>query len=645
VIGLLLFLGTLGVGAQFHLIPSIVATVNALTMWFGAIGWKLTSALASFGAMLGVTLGNSTNAWQTFQGKPFVTVSPNAGVAGGPPNNGADYGPDTFGSTTLGIQEALNSGQPVKLLPGTFSGMTTTISLPSNSWLVGSGWNTIIQSVASGSPIYTVEAMGVSNVHVQDICFDAHSSTSASPLLLNSTSAVTSQIYIQRCKFINYPKYWYINFNANGLSSSSFPNYYTQDVTIENCWFDVVSVGGSGYNEMLNFCSSQRSVFRNNTIYINTASNLPSTIVLVYASAQETTLEGNIFSYHTTGGGNSIALNNCIDCTIRDNTFWVDSTLNSSGPIIIQMSTGAQRIHVIGNRTNCFPGTNFTTNKSPISNFIEIVYQAGPCAYGSPTNGPDGNYSQTSGYVDFVTIEDNYIIGVGSFINFLPSGNTYYVFTQLTIRGNVVAAIRGFVIMGTPVSGACGSAFVEGNTDISDLLAGASNCGSATTGSLDWCTFQGQSGAIIASVTIKGNRFASTTRANSHGAVGVFYVGQASVEGNYLGAGSGAGSTSVYFNYGNCTTMSAQDNGNYNPQGFAVTTPGVPTTGNGYTNAFPFSVRIYFLTASSATFTITDPSSHTSSAIPAVAGMSVTLDVGAKITPTYSSLTWEFYGT
>ncbi|MGP8144717.1 MAG: hypothetical protein ACLQC7_03410, partial [Thermoplasmata archaeon] len=39
---------------------------------------------------------------------PFVTVSPVGLAAGFVPNNGANFGPDTSGTSTGGIQEALN---------------------------------------------------------------------------------------------------------------------------------------------------------------------------------------------------------------------------------------------------------------------------------------------------------------------------------------------------------------------------------------------------------------------------------------------------------------------------------------------------------------------------------------------------------
>ena len=60
--------------------------------------------------------------WANLNGKPTYTVSP---VNGTFPNNGADYGPSTAGTVTVGINEAILAvaaagGGTVYLLPGTF---------------------------------------------------------------------------------------------------------------------------------------------------------------------------------------------------------------------------------------------------------------------------------------------------------------------------------------------------------------------------------------------------------------------------------------------------------------------------------------------------------------------------------------------
>jgi hypothetical protein len=99
--------------------------------------------------------------WWSLSGKPYVTVSPVGLAAGFEFNNGADFGPDTPGTQTSGIQEAVNSVNqgvenpatplPICLLSGLFKTYTDII-LPytSNLTLAGSE-GTYIQAQASGT--------------------------------------------------------------------------------------------------------------------------------------------------------------------------------------------------------------------------------------------------------------------------------------------------------------------------------------------------------------------------------------------------------------------------------------------------------------------------------------------------------------
>lgn len=102
------------------------------------------------------------HSWSQFPPSiPWVAVSPTGLATGaGSPNNGCPYGPDTPGTSTCGIQEAIN-GLPactvsdktgtltgrsgyVFLLPGVFS-MTGTVSIPPGAITIqGSGWSSWI---------------------------------------------------------------------------------------------------------------------------------------------------------------------------------------------------------------------------------------------------------------------------------------------------------------------------------------------------------------------------------------------------------------------------------------------------------------------------------------------------------------------
>lgn len=117
---------------------------------------------------MAIVLPLSTNRelfWSSIHARPFKLVSPN-GIANGKttiPNDGADYGPDTPGTTTSGIQEAVNATILlygtcyVKLLVGTFT-CTSKVD-PTNGGtanvaggvFIGSGKRLSIIEWASGS--------------------------------------------------------------------------------------------------------------------------------------------------------------------------------------------------------------------------------------------------------------------------------------------------------------------------------------------------------------------------------------------------------------------------------------------------------------------------------------------------------------
>jgi|GEM_PF-2598905 hypothetical protein len=85
---------------------------------------------------------------------------------------------------------------------------------------------------------------------------------------------------------------------------------------------------------------------------------------------------------------------------------------------------------------------------------------------------------------------------------------------------------------------------------------------------------------------------------------------------------------------------------NINQGGFGVTFA-VPTSGTPKTNAFPFPVRLAILTATvigTATYTIKDANGVTGAVTPIALGAIITLDPGAVITLTYTTLTWSAYG-
>ena len=90
-----------------------------------------------------------------------------------------------------------------------------------------------------------------------------------------------------------------------------------------------------------------------------------------------------------------------------------------------------------------------------------------------------------------------------------------------------------------------------------------------------------------------------------------------------------------------------RENPPYNPQGFAITTPAVPSSGTAEENTNPFPVRIYFQTTGAVTAVVLTDQFGTAKTVSAsiTVGTSITLDEGESLTLTYTTApTWVWYG-
>ena len=167
------------------------------------------------GGIFGV---NVTSTWKAVQGKPFVTVSPigfsTAGVAAA--NNGADYGPDTSGTTTGGLQEAINalsSGGTIYVLKGTVTISSTVNWTTSNISLLGEqGAAITIPNSVTAFHFIDFGSGGVSNILIDGITFNGNtanvtpSTTLEDGIMIynNPTSPATNtNIQYSNCRFIN----------------------------------------------------------------------------------------------------------------------------------------------------------------------------------------------------------------------------------------------------------------------------------------------------------------------------------------------------------------------------------------------------------------------------------------------------------
>lgn len=109
---------------------------GSLIYLLGGVTWASGVAISSLNTV--ITAGSSGGITGT--NLPFVTVSPIGLSTSGVvlPNNGANYGPDTSGTTTSGIQEACNSGKAVFINGGTYT-YTGTVFVTSNIAIISDG--------------------------------------------------------------------------------------------------------------------------------------------------------------------------------------------------------------------------------------------------------------------------------------------------------------------------------------------------------------------------------------------------------------------------------------------------------------------------------------------------------------------------
>jgi hypothetical protein len=152
-----------------------------------------------------ITLGLSP--LSAVAGRPTVTVSPVGSESlGYLPNNGADFGPDTPGTKTCGIQEAVNAvcnvnatgpqaGAHVVLLPGTFV-LGNSILLYEGLFLEGSSQQgTTIQYYQSGGSCLEIDSKltGISGVRIANlrVNYPTSGSTSATAINLNNINNST----------------------------------------------------------------------------------------------------------------------------------------------------------------------------------------------------------------------------------------------------------------------------------------------------------------------------------------------------------------------------------------------------------------------------------------------------------------------
>jgi hypothetical protein len=484
-------------------------------------------------------------AWSSLYGNPMVTVSP-VGLANGgtSTNDGADYGPDTTGTETAGIQEALNSvsssGGTVYLLPGTFT-LKAQVTSPV-SWIDDP--NILLNGVSGvaiiGAPGGTVVLTPGNTYNYSDI------------LMLYKCS----DIVISGIRFLANSSGLGSTDNAGGLAIES-----SQRIHVADCHLDSFH-GSSIVGDWIFDSTFERVLITtsagSNTIYRGFDVGFVQNIVVRDSSVSLPGGYGfNVFYNATTVDGNESGR------TLNEE--YSSNQIRLISSLWFSCSTGIVFSDVIDSAiVDCDVYLNAVTGINIISNT--------PCATVSP--------------------QGNEILGCRIWQN--GAGGSNQGGAQINSNGQCSVEVRIL------------SCDFYDNDAIGLAIVNPENI-------------------VVAQATLFRNRYTS----NQVTAIG-------GTSGPIVGVGL---STSSEF-----PSLITACPG-YNPQGFAVSTPAVPTSGTAYASTFPFPVAIRFVTASGASYKLTDRLGNVStSAFAAVAGGYVQLDPGCSITPTYATLTWEFYG-
>jgi hypothetical protein len=205
---------------------------------------------------------------------PFTTVSP-LGIANGLSaisNNGAMFGPDTPGTTTCGIQEAINSISPatnnvtqygggvIYLFPGVYY-PTTTIYTPTNPVsftpknpcslvIEGSGEQSCVICYSGNNPATVMQIGGgrsglfnpqnALDFSIRNLCFATKANGQTNMLLVDGINGGIFRAHIELCWFT--PWQAFTNSNGGGGPADLIPidvrcNLGADLMTIDKCQF------------------------------------------------------------------------------------------------------------------------------------------------------------------------------------------------------------------------------------------------------------------------------------------------------------------------------------------------------------------------------------------------------------------------
>jgi len=508
------------------------------------------------------------------QTKPYITVSAK-GISNGLSdtfNDGADFGPDTlqgatapnqYGppySNTYGIQEAVNyvatkGGGVVLLKQGTYTWVANApyVAVKPGVTIMGEGIGATIIQIENSTVQTNIPFWLYSNTRVTGISFimsyNNNPSYSPSAILITNPS---SHVEIDHCSFDQQGTAWYIQFQPT-FSSSSPPSGYITDVRIHDNIFHANTQGGA--NESIIVDNADGVEIYSNYFYTdNTTSYMNNGFFAVYDYSKNVSVHDNYFEVAGSTHDPLMYFSDALNCEFVDNIVFSPKTNITSGASVLGVFNATQYLKVAN---NIVYGT-LAPNSNGFAAFILLGFLSSATgAVQNGAGGPDGNVSQNAGFNDYITIENNVVIGINSLFDYAFSG--YQNFTFLKVEGNVFATLRTWWVI-ADLSKNNGTIIFRNNIEIGDLLIGSGNVG----GGQVWLNLSGTSSYTIQNVIVEGNRFPFATDFSSSTAlnnVTLQYITNLIFRDNLLG-GSGQNSVGItnYLNVSNVSQALIEDN-------------------------------------------------------------------------------------
>jgi hypothetical protein len=250
-----------------------------------------------------------TTDWSAITGRPFVTVSTST------TNDGSDYGAFTSGTTTCGIQEAINSGSPVMLRNGTFP-VSTQINVTAATIIVGQGpANTVIQMKSGSNLKAVIYAAGTSTtaapLNIRDLTIDGNAANQTSGM--TGSGALWIGIYADYSTITNLliKNSWDVGLfissstPSGGTVTSALPEHIAaSQVVTNNCGVNGTKTGAGFDNG-----SGSRVVLTN---YVGEG-NATGVVLTDIGAGADTVAAGIFVSGSLTNG-----IYNGSDCTVSD---------------------------------------------------------------------------------------------------------------------------------------------------------------------------------------------------------------------------------------------------------------------------------------------------------------------------------------